>query len=110
MKRIKQFSLLWLLSLHIYSYGQLPISQELQLIEDAVHISNPSGIREELQSYKDQDSITLILFSKKDGVLIGHQKITKSTLLLELESTGFIDRYFVVLIRKKAIFYLNEEE
>lgn len=110
MKRLLLFSLLALLFINTYSYAQLPVSQELRLIEDAVHIPNPSDIREELQTIKDQDSITLILFSKKEGVLMGHHKMTKSMLLSELKSTGFKNRYFVALIRKKAIFYLNEDE
>jgi len=92
------------LSLH----GQISTLERLQLIESSHNISNPGELEKVLVALKDNDIVALITFSKFSGALLEHGQVTKMEVLNELENTGFEERYFVLLIDKKAIFYLDK--
>lgn len=100
---IISFSILVNLSLR----GQLPMLERLQLIESSYSIAYPRELVKELIGLKDNDSVGLITFSKSSGKVLGHVEVTKKDVLNELKKTGFEERYFVLLIDKKAIFYLD---
>ena len=105
MKKIAPLILLLLLTLSLSA--QIPPLEHLQLIETAEYIDQPLELKNKLKEIKEADNLTLITFGKSSGVLKEHISLTKADLVKELEITGFKNRYFVVLVGQKAIFYLE---
>ncbi len=87
--------------------AQSPEVQKLQLIKTSEYLDAPGGLSRSLEHLKERDSVVLITFAKESGALLEHGAVTKKKLLEELKATHFIHRYFVVLIGKKAIFYIK---
>ncbi|WP_131819071.1 hypothetical protein [Flagellimonas flava] len=88
-------------------YCQLPVAEQLQLIETSEHLDDPYDLIGELQLLQAHDNLALITFSKASGELLDYCNTNKESVLIDLQTTGFQKRFFVVLVDKKAIFYLD---
>ncbi|RDY60872.1 hypothetical protein [Flagellimonas nanhaiensis] len=81
--------------------------EKLRLVETSEFIQEPKDILTHLDYLQEKDSVVLITFLKLNGMLLEHGSISKRELLKTLEKTHFRNRYFVVLLGKKAVFYLE---
>ncbi|TAI49481.1 hypothetical protein [Flagellimonas allohymeniacidonis] len=93
--------------LSLVAQGQNQELEKLRLIENSVHIEEPKGILPHTRQLKPLDSLVLITFSKTTGELLEHKMITKGTLIRDLDLNQFQYYYFVVLIDRTAIFYMD---
>lgn len=101
------FTILIIIFLQFPLNAQVPIPDKFKLIESAIHISEPFEIEKKLMRLMDKDSVVLITFSKSTGVMLNHVQTTKTEVLYDLAVTGFVQRYFVLLIDRKAIIYMD---
>ncbi|MFT4755074.1 MAG: hypothetical protein ACI85Q_002639 [Salibacteraceae bacterium] len=87
--------------------AQISISEKLERVQSSKYISTPNEILKELMPLMEKDSVVLISFSKSNGVMQQHIQTTKKVVLQDLATTGFKQRYFVLLIDRKAIVYFE---
>ncbi|TXN37847.1 hypothetical protein FVB32_06035 [Flagellimonas hymeniacidonis] len=89
------------------TWAQVQDVEKFALIETSEFIEEPKDVLAHIVNLKSKDSLELITFLKTNGELAEHGTITKKALTEILERTNFRNRYFVVLIDKTAIFYLD---
>lgn len=100
------FTVLVIIFLQLPLQAQHPITKKLKKVQSSKYLSIPQDIKKELLPLMDKDSVVLITFSKVTGGMLNHVQTTKKEVLYDLAVTGFEQRYFVLLIDRKAIIYM----
>lgn len=105
---MRLYTVLGMLLIYLPVLSQNSIIEKLDKVEQSKTISQPKEIWTALLPLKDKDSVVLITFSKSSGAMLFHGQTTKKEVLGDLNATGFKHRYFVLLIDRKAILFLND--
>jgi len=85
---------------------QIDINQ-FSLIETAEFIEEPKDLLGHVKNLKPDHPVVFVTFEKRSGELLDHATITKKALMEIFSRSNFEQRYFVVLIDEKAIFYMD---
>lgn len=92
---------------HFTTMAQEVDVNQFSLIETTEFIEEPKDLLDHIKHLEPNETLVLVTFEKSSGELLDHVTITRKALMEIFKRSKFEQRYFMVLIDKKAIVYMD---